>query len=199
MRIEMKEAKAVTTTYRMLAGVAVAALIAVAGGAAVAQVSPEGGPVQVTADTWKTDNTTHTTYLDGRVEIQQQNARLRSDHAKILSAADGSIINITADGNVYYVTKDTKGQDNIMKGDNAVYTEADDTMVVTGGPVILQQGQNVMTGTRLVSHIKAGDSTLDAAPTDAGKGRVRGVFYPQKNGENPQAVKVPPSVKPAGQ
>lgn len=193
----MREAKSVTTTYRMLAGAAVAALIAV-GSVAVAQVSPEGGPVQVTADTWKTDNNTHTTYLDGRVEIQQQNARLRADHAKILSTVDGEIINITADGNVYYVTKDTKGQDNIMKGDNAVYTEADDTMVVTG-QVILQQGQNVMTGTRLVSHIKAGDTTLDAAPTDAGKGRVRGVFYPQKNGQNPQAVKVPPSVKPAGQ
>ena len=107
---------------------------------------------------------------------------------------------IDPDGNVYYVTKDSRGQENFMKGDNAVYTQSSDTMVVTGGPVILQQGQNVMTGTRLVSQVKAGITTLDSAPTDAGKGRVRGVFYPEKSGAlNPQAVTVPPSVKPAGQ
>ncbi len=191
----MREIKAMS--YRTLAAAAAVPLI-LASGAALAQVSPDGGPVQVTADTWKTDNNTHTTYLDGRVEIQQNGARLRADHAKILSTVDGEIINIEATGNVYYVTKDVKGQESIVKGDNTVYTQSDDTMIVTG-QVVLQQGQNVMTGTRLVSHVKAGDTTLDAAPTDAGKGRVRGVFYPQKNGQNPQAIQVPPSVKPSGQ
>lgn len=183
------------------AGLVVAvAVISVVAGAALAQVSPTGGPGQFGADQMRTDNNTHTTFLDGRVEILQDNARLRTDHAKILSAADGSIISIEASGNVYYVTKDSRGQENIMKGDNAVYTQSSDTMVVTGGPVILQQGQNVMTGTRLVSQVKAGITTLDSAPTDAGKGRVRGVFYPEKSGAlNPQAVTVPPSVKPAGQ
>jgi lipopolysaccharide transport protein LptA len=191
MTTEMKKGKAMT--FRILTAAAVVAVVTVAG-AAMAQVSPDGGPVQVTADTWKTDNNTHTTLLDGRVEIQQEKGRLRADHAKILSTVDGEIINIEATGNVYYVTHDAKGQENIMKGDNAVYTQADDTMVVTGA-VTLQQGQNVMTGTRLVSHVKAGDTTLDSSG-----GRVRGVFYPQKNGQaNPQAITAPPSVKPAGQ
>ncbi len=187
-------------TYRILAGVAAVALIA-AGGAAMAQVlASDGGPVQVGADSWHADNNAHIQYFDGRVEIQQEKARLRADHAKINYTASNEIVSIEATGNVYYVTKDSKGQDSIMKGENAVYTQSSDTMVVTGGPVILQQGQNVMTGTRLVSQVKAGITTLDSAPTDAGKGRVRGVFYPEKNGaSNPQAVTVPPSVKPAGQ
>lgn len=185
-------------SHRILAGLAAVAVIA-AGGAAFGQAAQDGGPGQFGADEMRTDNNSHITYLDGRVEIIQNNARLRTDHAKILSAVDGEIISIEASGNVYYVTKDSQGQDNIMKGDNAVYTQANDTMVVTGSPVILQQGQNTMTGTRLVSQVKAGITTLDSSTAGAGNGRVRGVFYPKKTDANPQAVTVPPSVKPAGQ
>ena len=60
----------------------------------------------------------------------------------------------------------------VVRGDKAVYTRADDTLVVTGD-VVLTQGQNVLKGSRLVVYVGAGRATMDQGP-----GRVRGVFYP---------------------
>ncbi len=158
---------------RILATVAGLILVA-AGGTAIAQVSKQGGPVQVGADQMHSDQNSHTMFLDGRVEILQDNARLRADHAKIVYATEGGdIISMEANGNIYYVTQDAQNQQTIMKGDNAVYTKSEDAMVVTGD-VILQQGQSVMSGNRLVSQVSKGITTMDA------KGRVKGVFYPNK-------------------
>ncbi len=159
---------------RILATVAGLILVA-AGGAAIAQVSKQGGPVQVGADQMHSEQSTHTMFLDGRVEILQDNARLRADHAKIVYATEGGdIISMEATGNIYYVTQGAQNEQTVMKGDAAVYTKSEDTMVVTGD-VILQQGQSVMSGNRLVSQVSKGITTMDA------KGRVTGVFYPNKS------------------
>lgn len=158
---------------RIFASLAVVALIA---GSAGAQVSGEGGPVQVGADVQRVDQQANAMYLDGRVEILQDKARLRTEHAKIIYAQEGGdIVSIEATGGVHYITVDTQGQETIMKGDQAVYTKADDTMVVTGN-VVLQQGQNVSTGTRLVSQVSKGVTTFTAGAN--GTGRVRSVLYP---------------------
>jgi lipopolysaccharide export system protein LptA len=160
---------------RMAAALAVLALT---GGAATAQVSGQGGPVQVGADSQRIEQQANTMYLDGRVEILQDKARLRTDRATITYAEAGGDINrIEATGNIFYVTVDAQGQQTIMKGDNAVYTKADDTMVVTGN-VILQQGQNISTGNRLVSQVSKGITTFTADPGGQTKGRVRSVLYP---------------------
>jgi lipopolysaccharide export system protein LptA len=164
-----------TMKIRMAAALTVVALMA---GAATAQVSGQGGPVQVGSDSQRIDQQANTMYLDGRVEILQDKARLRTDRATIIySQAGGDINRIEATGNIYYVTVDAQGQQTIMKGDNAVYTKADDTMVVTGN-VILQQGQNVSTGNRLVSQVSKGITTFTANPGGQTKGRVRSVLYP---------------------
>lgn len=180
--------------YGILAGTALLTLAFVL--PADAQVSGQGGPVQVGADVQHIDQNSNTMFLDGRVEIMQDQARLRADHAKIVYAQQGGdIVSMEASGNVYYVTKDAQQQDTVMKGDNAVYTKADDTMVVTGGPVILQQGPNVSTGNRLVSQVSKGITTFTANATEAGQGRVRTVLYPSKDKAN-KAVAAP-AAKPA--
>jgi lipopolysaccharide export system protein LptA len=154
-----------------------AAACALASSATLAQVAQQGGPVQWSADQVHSDQNTNTFYLDGRVEIIQDQARLRADHAKMVqSGQGGEVTNIEANGNIYYVTKDAQGQDTIVKGDNAVYTKSDDTLIMTGN-VIMQQGQNVMTGSRLTSQVSKGISTLDPG----GQGRVKGVFFPNKD------------------
>ncbi len=161
-----------------------AALMVIVAAPAGAQVSNQGGPVQVGADQMHSDQNTRTMYLDGRVEMIQDNARLRADHAQILYAeGGGDVQHMEASGNIYYVTTDTQGQQTIIKGDNAVYNKSDDTMVVTGD-VILQQGQSVMTGNRLTSQVQKGITTLDANPTQTGKGRVKAVLYPTKDGKS---------------
>ncbi|MDI7775876.1 LptA/OstA family protein [Asticcacaulis sp. EMRT-3] len=158
-------------------------LLVAAAGLAQAQVSSQGGPVMMGSDTASMNQTDRTSTLDGRVEIIQNDSRLRADHVVITylpgqtANSMGPIDTITATGNIYYVTPDST-----MKGDKAVYTKSNDTMVVTGD-VILQQGQNVMTGNRLVSQVSAHITTLDANPTSSGPGRVHAVFYPDDNGK----------------
>ncbi len=170
-------------------------LLAVTAAAASAQdVSGKGGPVQVGGDNWHADQSVHTEYWDGRVEVQQDGARLRADHIKLIHAgggdsgdskAWGEVVRMEAQGNVYYVT-----EDRTMTGDNAVYTKADDTVVITGGNVILKQGQNVMTGTRLVAHPNAGTSTFDSSQDSTNHGRVRAVIYPDQDANgNPKPKK----------
>ena len=187
------------TALAMTAGVLLAAASMV--GTAVAQdVSGKGGPVQVGGDNYHADQNVHTEYWDGRVEVQQDDARLRADHIKLIhttgpsgdSKSWGDVVRMEASGNVFYLT-----EDRTMTGDNAVYTKEDDTVVVTGAKVILKQGQNVMTGTRLVAHPNAGTSTFDAAPDSASHGRVVAVLYPNEDDNgNPKPKKGAAGAKP---
>ena len=94
----------------------------------------------------------------------------------IVTIAAALLVLGTAQASEVFVTKDAQGQDTIVRGDNAVYTKSDDTMVMTG-KVIMQQGQNVMTGSRLTSQVSKGITTLDPG----GQGRVSGVFFPNKD------------------
>ncbi len=173
------------TTYFVLAAAGMLAATLLASGLAApagAQVSPQGGPVMVGGDNWHADENAHTQTWDGRVEITQNDSHLQADHIVITHAAGGDgenkgwgeVVRIEASGNVYYVTPD-----DTVKGDTAVYTKADDTMVISGD-VILTQSKNVMTGTRLVAQVGAGITTMDAAPTSLAKGRVHAVIYPDQ-------------------
>ena len=173
-------------THLIITAAAVLSLSLGMAGVAGAQVSSSGGPYMVSADTWHADGTAHVQYYDGRVEIIQNDSRLRADHIKVThssvtqSGGDGwgDVVTIEATGNVYYVTPDQK-----MKGDSAVYTKAADTMVITGG-VVLQQGQNVMTGQRLTTIVSTGTSTFDSPG-----GRVKAVIYPDSKSANAAADK----------
>ncbi len=158
--------------------IALAALLSA--GPAAAQLFPQpAGQVTLTAETERLDNNAHTLAYDGTVEILQNDDRLRCDHAVITQVPGSSDIDtVEATGNIYYVTKTSDGLQSVVRGDKAVYTRSADTIVITGGQVILTQGQNVMTGTRLVVQIGKGITTFDKPD---GKGRVLGVFYPGKD------------------
>jgi lipopolysaccharide export system protein LptA len=109
--------------------------------------------------------------LRGAAELTQGDSRIRADAVEG-AITNGSLSRVEASGNVYFVTPEQT-----IRGDRAVYTPANDTIVLTGD-VILTQGENVMTGSRLTYNTRT-----EAAQMDAGQGgRVRGVFYPEKNG-----------------
>jgi lipopolysaccharide export system protein LptA len=152
-------------------------------GAAQAQIAPGGGPIDIAADSLSVDEGARTQTWAGKVEALQGTNRLRADRLTIHhgkaeagrtggtapTAAMGDIERLEAAGNVYFVSPTQ-----VVRGDNAVYTQASDTLVVTGD-VVLTQGQNVLKGSRLVVQVGAGRATMDEGP-----GRVRGVFYPEK-------------------
>lgn len=175
---------------RILAGAAVAAagaaLLASGGGAAVAQIARDGGPIAMGADRLEVIEAEGVQVWSGRAEAIQGENRLRANVIRAFHARRGGpsapndppgaglrgdIERMVATGDVYFVTPTQ-----VVRGDEATYTRSTDTIVVTGD-VILTQGENVLTGSRLTVQVSSGRATMDGAPTDAGR-RVRGVFYP---------------------
>jgi lipopolysaccharide export system protein LptA len=166
--------------------IGLAALAALGVGAAQAQISPKGGPIDITADHSSADNNAHMATYQGKVEVLQGENRMRSDTLNVFfkqragtpaassnnagpASTWGGIDRIEAVGNVYFVTPTQ-----VIRGDHALYTQDSDTLVVTG-QVVLTQGQNVMRGTRLTYVRSTGKSTMDSD-----SGRVRAVFFPDK-------------------
>jgi lipopolysaccharide export system protein LptA len=162
-----------TMNRPVFAAVTGLALLAVLGGSAVAQ-SAGGGrtnvsnqPIMVGADGGERTNTGFA--LRGRAEVTQGQNRLRADSIVGSNAEGQNISTVTASGNVYYVTPTET-----IRGDRAVYTVSNATIIVTGD-VILTQGKNVLTGGRLSYNIDTGQTNMVAG----GNGRIQGVFYPQ--------------------
>ena len=156
----------------ILAGMAVLGVVGAVGGVAIAQsrstVSDQ--PIMIGADTGERTNTSFS--LRGRAEVTQGDNRLRADAIEGASSGSGEISSVTASGNVYYVTPTET-----IRGDRAVYTISNATIVVTGD-VILTQGKNVLTGGRLTYNIDTGSANM----ASGSGGRIQGVFYPQGKG-----------------
>ena len=104
--------------------------------------------------------------LRGRAEVTQGTNRIRADAIQGFTN-NGDLTRVEASGNVYFVTPSQN-----MRGNRAVYNLVDGTVVVTGD-VVLTQGQNVLTGGRLVYNVRTETARIESAGN-----RVRGVFYP---------------------
>ena len=130
-----------------------------------------GQPIMWGAD--EVSRTQTTLSLRGRAELTQGDNRIRADRVEGV-IANGGLSRVEATGDVYFVTPEQT-----IRGDRAVYTPANDTIVLTGD-VILTQGENVMTGGRLTYNTRT-----EAAEMDGGgqNGRVQGVFYPERSGD----------------
>lgn len=157
------------TSHLILTGAAVLALSL--GGAALAQSrsSVSNQPIGFGADDGEMTDTKLT--LRGRAEITQGQTRLRANAIQG-DVSNGDLSRIEASGDVYYVTPNET-----IRGDRAVYTVANSTVVVSGD-VILTQGQNVLTGASLTYNVDTGQARIAGGSSSNG-GRVRGVFYPQ--------------------
>lgn len=161
--------------------VAAAALLGLSGvapaGQSHAQVAPDRDtsnlPIMVGADVGEMSDTGFT--LRGRAEILQGDNRLRADAIEGRRVG-GSVTQVTASGDVYYVTPDQT-----IRGDRAVYDVSTATIVVTGD-VILTEGKNVLTGGRLSYNVDTGEARIGGAPAGQAGSRVQGVFYPERSG-----------------
>lgn len=146
-------------------GLALAALPTLGG----AQSFQAGQPIMWGAD--EVSRTPSLLSLRGRAELTQGDSRIRADRVEG-SITNGDLSRVEAVGNVYFVTPEQT-----IRGDRAVYTPANDTIVLTGD-VILTQGQNVMTGARLTYNTRTESAQMDGAQG----GRVQGVFFPERSG-----------------
>ncbi|GAA0650570.1 LptA/OstA family protein [Brevundimonas lenta] len=134
-----------------------------------AQSFQGGQPIMWGAD--EVSRTPTSLSLRGRAELTQGDSRIRADRVEG-TINNGDLSRVEATGNVYFVTPEQT-----IRGDRAVYTPANDTIVLTGD-VILTQGENVMTGGRLTYNTRT-----EAAQMEGGSGsRVQGVFVPERSG-----------------
>jgi lipopolysaccharide export system protein LptA len=156
------------------------------------------GPVDVTADQLQVEQHDCLAIWSGDAEALQDTSRLRADTLKIYeqmkggsAGGCGGLDRMEADGSVYYVTPTQ-----VVKSDHAVYTAADNTIVLTGADVVAAQGKNVIAGSKMVINTKTGEATMDTGVRGRGqKGRVRAVLYPQSNaaaGPTGPTAPVPP-------
>ena len=155
-----------TQTLSLMLGLGLALAVA---GAALTQSATSNQAVSYGADGG--EYTPNGFALRGRAEVVQGGNRLRADSINA-TTTDGDLTRIEASGNVYLVTPDQS-----MRGDRATYTLSSEEVVVTGD-VILTQGQNVLTGGRLVYNVRTEAARMEGGSTASGN-RIRGVFYPQ--------------------
>jgi len=144
-------------------------------GSAFAQLSPDGGPIQIEAGKAEILDESKRVVYTSNVDVVQGNARLQSDVLTINFAGSetdntssigggfGDIDNMSAAGNVHYVTTDLKA-----RGD---------------GNVILARGEDIAKGECLTLQISAGKSTLGCAGTAEGTERVIIQINPTERGE----------------
>lgn len=170
-------------------------------GSALAQIAPSSdAPVDVTADRLEALNQDCRAIWSGSAEAVQDQSRLRANTITLINAKTagrcGVLDRMEAVGDVFYVTPQQT-----VRSDSAIYTAANDTIVMSG-QVVVAQGTNVLRGDRLSIVVKTGQATMETGSKGRGKpGRVRGVFYPNQaspaSAQPPAAVKAPPQRTPA--
>lgn len=125
-------------------------------------------PVEVTADEFTVDQSSGKAVFNGNVLVVQGEVRLSAGQVTIEysheeGAANG-ISRLLASGGVTFVTASDAAE-----AQDAVYSVADG-VVTMSGDVILTQGQNAISGDRLIVNLTDGNGRME--------GRVRTVFSP---------------------
>lgn len=162
---------------------AAAGALVLAIGGAQAQIQGEG-PIAVSANVLTYEGNVAVYSGAPAVEAIQGQTRLRCSTLRITFrpsqgggggtlSSGGDAERYDCSGPVYYVTPTEQA-----KGDAAVFTVANDTIVMTGN-VTVQQGQNVAQGHRLTINTRTRNTRLESA---AGSPRVRTVIYPDETG-----------------
>ena len=97
--------------------------------------------------------------LSGQVDVRQAEVRVLADTMKIFTEGSSNDVNdgirrIEAAGNFYYITPDQE-----VKGAQGIYEGASETVTVTGD-VVLLQGENVVTGDKLIYNTRTQEAKV---------------------------------------
>ncbi len=128
-----------------------------------AQLSANGGPIQVEADRGEVLEREKRAIYSGNVDVTQGDARLRAHTVTVNYDGNttqtggtgfGSLTTIIAEGEVYYVTPTLKA-----RGSKGTYDARTETILLEGD-VILSRCGDVATGERLLLNLRDGRSVL---------------------------------------
>jgi len=104
----------------------------------------------------------------GNVHAVQGDVVLTTPRLVLYQNEDGAVTRVEATGGVRYSTPAEK-----ISGKKMVYMAKDDIITVTGNVVVIQ-GDQVMSGEKLVYNLTTGSLRFSGA----GNKRVRGIFFP---------------------
>ena len=169
---------------KMIVPGVLAGLLVGAGPPAAAQnQSPFGGfkhdrsaPIEITSDTLEVRQAENLAIFSGDVVAGQGTLRLTTDRLDVAydqgaegNAETGEIRNMQAHGNVFISNGAETAQ-----GEQAEY-DVDAGVITMTGSVVLTQGENVISGQRLVINVDDGQGRME--------GRVKSIFAPQRDGQ----------------
>lgn len=147
----------------------------------VLQRDPDA-PIEIHADNLEVQRDQQVAIFTGNVDAQQGRLTLRTDELRVSyreggSGGDGASIGgriskLEAIGNVEVATETERAT-----GARGVYNVDGRTIELVGN-VRLHRERNVLTGNRLVMDLASGVSRLDG---EAGGGRVKGIFIPDRS------------------
>ena len=150
-----------------------AVILAVPATAFAQFAADSSAPTILNADNASSENGVIT--LTGQADIRQGDVRLLADKVQIYTGEGGGggliassdFTRVVATGNFYYITPDQE-----VRGDKGVYTRADESFVVTGDVVLLQD-DSVVTGNRLNYNLQTREANVagDCKGRKCGKGR----------------------------
>lgn len=126
-------------------------------------------PVEVAADSLSVNQADGSAVFTGNVVIGQGEMRLSADKVRVVYADGGQnrIRSLEAEGGVTLVS----GED-AAEAQAATY-DVDSGNVTLTGDVVLTQGQNVLTGEKMLVNLETGTAQVE--------GRVRSVLQPAGN------------------
>ena len=167
-----------------------AALCLCAGPAAAQFAGSSGGNIELYAD--DAVSAGGVTTLTGQVDARQGDVRILADRMVIYSRnrggapggpsvgnVAGDIDRIVATGNFYYITPEQE-----VRGDQGIYTAAEDQFVVTGN-VVLVQDESVVRGQRLIYDLATERARVVSECKGRACGRDRRVAILIKSQNNP--------------
>ena len=185
-----------------------AAMLGLSGASLHAQNAPQGPPnalqgfsqnrdqpVHIEAATLEVRDKQKQATFSGDVRVKQGDTGLRckslvvfyeqdgetADQSKTLQAAtpgpggEQRIKRLEARGGVIVTQKEQTAT-----GDLGIFDMKSNTVTLTGNPVVMTQGQNVLRGEKLVVDLTSGTSRVES--NKGSQGRVQGLFLPGSNG-----------------
>jgi lipopolysaccharide export system protein LptA len=186
----------------------IAAMLGLSGAGLHAQTAPQGPPnalqgfsqnrdqpVHIEAATLEVRDKQKQATFSGDVRVKQGDTGLRckslvvfyeqdgeaADQSKTLQAAtpgpggEQRIKRLEARGGVIVTQKEQTAT-----GDLGIFDMKSNTVTLTGNPVVMTQGQNVLRGEKLVVDLTSGVSRVES--NKGSQGRVQGLFQPGSSG-----------------
>ena len=152
-------------------------------------------PVHIEAATLEVRDKQKQATFSGDVRVKQGDTGLRckslvvfyeqdgeaADQSKTLQAAspgpggEQRIKRLEARGGVVVTQKEQTAT-----GDLGIFDMKSNTVTLTGNPVVMTQGQNILRGEKLVVDLTSGTSRVES--NKGSQGRVQGLFLPGSNG-----------------